>query len=140
MLVGMGVEVVVVVDGSISVVDFTDVVAGVVDVIGIVVELLVDGANVVIVDIDAVELFVTGADVAVVGPMVVVPFVDDKDVVDFVFSIGCVVLNWLVVPLLETVLASVVTVRVGELGSVASVEDSVEVCSIVFVLMSVDVC
>ena len=79
------VEVVVDVDVSISVVAFTDVVAGIVDVIGI----------------------------------------------------GWVVFNW-VVPMLETVLAS--DVGVGELVSVESVEDSVDVCSIVFVVMSVDVC
>ena len=100
------------VDVSISVVDFTDVVAGVVVVIRIVVELLVDGANVV---------------------------VGDNDVVDFVFSVvRWVVFNWVVVPILGAVLAS--DVRVGELVSVESVEDSVEVCSIVFVVMSVDVC
>ena len=100
------------VDVSISVVDFTDVVAGVVVVIRIVVELLVDGANVV---------------------------VGDNDVVDFVFSVvRWVVFNWVVVPILGAVLAS--DVRVGELVSVESVEDSVDVCSIVFVVMSVDVC
>ena len=101
------------VDVSISVVDFTDVVAGVVVVIRIVVELLVDGANVV---------------------------VGDNDVVDFVFSVvRWVVFNWVVVPILGAVLAS--DVRVGELVSVESVEDSVDVCSIVlFVFMSVDVC
>ena len=100
------------VDVSISVVDFTDVVAGVVVVIRIVVELLVDGANVV---------------------------VGDNDVVDFVFSVvRWVVFNWVVVPILGAVLAS--DVRVGELVSVESVEDSVDVCSIVFVFMSVDEC
>ena len=108
-LVGIWVEVVVAVDVSISVVDFTDAVAGVVVVIGIVVELPVDEANVV---------------------------VGDSDVVDFVFSVvRWVVFNWVVVPILGAVLAS--DVRVGELVSVESVEDSVDVCSIVFVVMSV---
>jgi len=145
-LVEIEVEVIVAVDVSISVVDFTDVVASVVDVIEVMTELLVDGSNVVVgvttvvlllgvVDINAVEVFVSGANVDVSGPIVTVPFVEDNDVVDFVFSVGWVVFNWLVVPTLETVLAF--EVRVGKLVAVASVEDSVDVCSIVLVLMSV---
>ena len=146
-LVEIEVEVIVAVDVSISVVDFTDVVASVVDVIGVMVELLVDGSDVVVgvttvvlflldvVDINVVEVFVTGANVDVSGPIVTVPFVEDNDVVDFVLSVGWVVFNWLVVPTLETVLAS--EVRVGKLVAVASVEESVDVCSIVLVLLSV---
>lgn len=88
---------------SISVVDVSAVVTGVVDINGVGVELSVDGANVVVgvsgaegvvllvgvVEINVVEL---SGDVDVVGPMVTVLLVDDDGVVDSGFSVALVVL------------------------------------------------
>ena len=109
-----------IVAGIVVVVDFASVVIGVVDIVGFVVELLVDGANVVVVitcveigevvvDIRAVELFVSGSDV------VAVLLVDDDIVVGFV------VFSWLVVLALE---------------NVAVVEDPVVLRSVGFVVVS----
>ena len=102
-----------IVAGIVVVVDFASVVIGVVDIVGFVVELLVDGANVEIgedvVDIRAVELFVSGSDV------VAVLLVDDDIVVGFV------VFSWLVVLALE---------------NVAVVEDPVVLRSVGFVVVS----
>ena len=102
-----------IVAGIVVVVDFASVVIGVVDIVGVVVELLVDGANVEIgedvVDIRAVELFVSGSDV------VAVLLVDDDIVVGFV------VFSWLVVLALE---------------NVAVVEDPVVLRSVGFVVVS----
>ena len=102
-----------IVAGIVVVVDFASVVIGVVDIVGVVVELLVDGANVEIgedvVDIRAVELFVSGSNV------VAVLLVDDDIVVGFV------VFSWLVVLALE---------------NVAVVEDPVVLRSVGFVVVS----
>ena len=102
-----------IVAGIVVVVDFASVVIGVVDIVGFVVELLVDGANVEIgedvVDIRAVELFVSGSNV------VAVLLVDDDIVVGFV------VFSWLVVLALE---------------NVAVVEDPVVLRSVGFVVVS----
>ena len=109
-----------IVAGIVVVVDFASVVIGVVDIVGFVVELLVDGANVVVVitcveigevvvDIRAVELFVSGSNV------VAVLLVDDDIVVGFV------VFSWLVVLALE---------------NVAVVEDPVVLRSVGFVVVS----
>ena len=100
---------------SISVVDVSAVVTGVVDIHGVGVELSVDGANVVVgvsgaegvvllfgvVESNVVEL---SGDVDVSGPVVTVLLVDDDDVVDF--SVDLVVFNWSVVLTLEVVLVS----------------------------------
>ena len=102
-----------IVAGIVVVVDFASVVIGVVDIVGVVVELLVDGANVEIgedvVDIRAVELFVSGSNV------VAVLLVDDDIVVGFV------VFSWPVVLALE---------------NVAVVEDPVVLRSVGFVVVS----
>ena len=119
---------------SISVVDVSAVVTGVVEINGVGVELSVDGANVVVgvsgaegvvllvgvVESNVVEL---SGDVDVSGPVVTVLLVDDDDVVDF--SVDSVVFNWSVVLTLEVVLVSEVVK--GELVSVPSVDASVDV-------------
>ena len=132
-LVGIEVAVIVGVKVSISVVDVSAVVTGVVDIHGVGVELSVDGANVVVgvsgaegvvllfgvVESNVVEL---SGDVDVSGPVVTVLLVDDDDVVDF--SVDFVVFNWSVVLTLEVVLVSEVVK--GELVSVPSVDASLD--------------
>ena len=133
-LVGIEVGVIVGLKVSISVVDVSAVVTGVVEINGVGVELSVDGANVVVgvsgaegvvllvgvVESNVVEL---SGDVDVSGPVVTVLLVDDDDVVDF--SVDSVVFKWSVVLTLEVELVSEVVV--GELVSVPSVDASVDV-------------
>ena len=109
---------------SISVVDVSAVVTGVVDINEVGVELSVDGANVVVgvsgakgvvllvgvVESNVAEL---SGDVDVVGPMVTVLLVDDDGIVDSGFSVDSVVL--------------VSEVVVGEFVSVPSVDASLDV-------------
>ena len=120
-LVGIEVGVIVGVKVSISVVDVSAVVTGVVDINEVGVELSVDGANVVVgakgvvllvgvVESNVAEL---SGDVDVVGPMVTVLLVDDDGIVDSGFSVDSVVL--------------VSEVVVGEFVSVPSVDASLDV-------------